>query len=526
MPRTMSKDQPQRENGSARPGASSKSGPKPEPSLLATVDRTLTKVIEHPSVPRQFVHIVQMIVIGMRRVQIPRMAAALSYRTIFGLIPVLVVAIVFFAAFSSQESVADQIRKIIRFAGLDRIELTSTDAEPPHPSDPGLNPELTNPTPETQPLAGPPSPAQTRLDAWIEQAVQRVRTLPPGTLSVIAILTLVYAAISMMVDIEKSFNQIYMAPGGRSWPRRVMQYWALLTLGSLGLFSTFSIQAWAITQLDEINNIEFVGGAIYVVARFTVPLLISTLLFFVAYATVPNTRVQFFPALIGALLAALIWEGGKYGITTYLRNAKGLSSLYGPLALVPLFLLWVYVTWIIVLSGLQVAHALQTYSTAKAAGLTRSVLETLGLVTQAAETRRTLVIDPASTLVVMCDVAGRFRAGKPSGSSIVADKTGIDERVVSEMLERLWRAGLLHRVSGGDDDGAYTLAGPPEGVRARDVLVVGEELVAVDRERAPKLLGELSAARLSVMDGRTLADLLPPAPVKPEPAGHPRPATA
>ncbi|MCC6971909.1 MAG: YihY family inner membrane protein [Phycisphaerales bacterium] len=492
------------------------------------MDRTLTKVIEHPSVPRQFVHIVQMIVIGMRRVQIPRMAAALSYRTIFGLIPVLVVAIVFFAAFSSQESVADQIRKVITFAGLDRIELTSTEAPPtstPGPG-PGLNPELTNPAPEAQPLVGPTSSAQTRLDAWIEQAVQRVRTLPPGTLSVIAILTLVYAAISMMVDIEKTFNQIYMAPGGRSWPRRVMQYWALLTLGSLGLFSTFSIQAWAITKLDDINQIEIVGGAIYVVARFTVPLLISSLLFFVAYATVPNTRVQFLPALIGAVLAALIWEAGKYGITTYLRNAKGLSSLYGPLALVPLFLLWVYVTWIIVLSGLQVAHALQTYSTAKAAGLTRSVLETLGLVTQAAEARRTLVIDPASTLVVMCDVAGRFRAGKPSGSSIVADKTGIDERVVSEMLERLWRAGLLHRVSGGEDDGSYTLAGPPDSVRARDVLVVGEELVAVDRERAPKLLGELSAARLSVLDGRTLADLLPPVPVAAEPTTQPRPATA
>lgn len=522
----MSKDQSQRENGRA----SRATEPRLDSSLLATVDRTLTKVIEHPSVPRQFVHIVQMIVIGMRRVQIPRMAAALSYRTIFGLIPVLVVAIVFFAAFSSQESVADQIRKVIRFAGLDRIELTSTET-PPTPTStpgpgPGLNPELTNPAPETQPLVGPASPAQTRLDAWIEQAVQRVRTLPPGTLSVIAILTLVYAAISMMVDIEKTFNQIYMAPGGRSWPRRVMQYWALLTLGSLGLFSTFSIQAWAITKLDDINQIEIVGGAIYVVARFTVPLLISSLLFFVAYATVPNTRVQFLPALIGAVLAALIWEAGKYGITTYLRNAKGISSLYGPLALVPLFLLWVYVTWIIVLSGLQVSHALQTYSTAKAAGLTRSVLETLGLVTQAAESRRTLVVDPASTLVVMCDVAGRFRAGKSSGSSIVADKTGIDERVVSEMLERLWRAGLLHRVSGGEDDGSYTLVGPPESVRARDVLVVGEELVAVDRERAPKLLGELSAARLSVLDGRTLADLLPPVAVAAEPVAQARPATA
>ncbi|MBL8760490.1 MAG: YihY family inner membrane protein [Phycisphaerae bacterium] len=525
----MSKDQPQRENGAGKAApskAAPKAEPKPEPSLLAAVDRTLTKVIEHPSVPRQFVHIVQMIVLGMRRVQIPRMAAALSYRTIFGLIPVLVVAIVFFAAFSSQESVAEQIRKILNFAGLDRIELTSADPSTSPTPQGGLNPELTNPAPESPALNGPPAPEQTRLDAWIGEAVQRVRTLPPGTLSVIAILTLVYAAISMMVDIEKSFNQIYMAPGGRSWPRRVMQYWALLTLGSLGLISTFAIQEWANSKLDDINNIEFVGGAIYVVARFTVPLLISSLLFFTAYATVPNTRVQFFPALVGALLAALIWEGGKYGITTYLRNAKGFSSLYGPLALVPLFLLWVYVTWIIVLSGLQVAHALQTYSTAKAAGLTRSVLETLGLVTQAAESRRTLIVDPASTLVVMCDVAGRFRSGKPSGSSIVADKTGIDERVVSEMLERLWRAGLLHRVSGGDDDGAYTLAGPPDTLRARDALVVGEELVAVDRERAPKLLGELSAARLSVMEGRTLADLLPPAPPAPEPSTRAHPATA
>lgn len=509
----MSKDQVQLGNDGEAPAGAS--------GFLAGVDRSLSRVVEHPSVARQLVHVAKMIVLGMRRVQIPRMAAALSYRTIFGLIPVLVIAVVFFAAFSSQESVALRIKNILQFAGLDKIALTGNEPPAAHGDQAGLNPELTAPE-----LEGPTVAAQTSLDRWIADAVQRVRTLPPGTLSVIAILTLVYAAISMMVDIEKSFNQIYMAPGGRSWPRRVMQYWALLTLGSLGLISTFAIQEWANSKLDDINHIQIVGGAIYVVARFTVPLIISTLLFFTAYATVPNTRVQFLPALIGAVLAALIWEGGKYGITTYLRNAKGYSSLYGPLALLPLFLLWVYVTWIIVLSGLQVAHALQTYSTAKAAGLTRSVLETLGLVTQAAESRRTLIVDPASTLVVMCDVASRFRAGRPSGSSVVADKTGIDQRVVSEMLERLWRAGLLHRVSGGDDDGSYTLAGPPETLRARDVLVVGEELVAVDRERAPKLLSELSAARLSAMENRSLADLLPPASPAPEAAGQARPATA
>jgi len=481
---------------------------------LSAIDKGLRRVVEHPSVPRQFWHITQLVVVGAKRVQIPRMAAALSYRTLFGLIPVLVVGIIFIAAFSSEQAVTDKVKEIVKFAGLNQI----TAAEP---ADEAAFFEHATPSSDTtaaapigeQPALSPlPQEKPTaKLDEWIQALVMRVRTLPPGSLGLIGVLTLIYAGISMLVEIEKTFNQVYMAPTGRSWTRRVVQYWAMLTLGAFGLVASLSVQTYMANWITEPKNLQILSIFQTVVVRIgvnIVPIPITTLLLVVLYTTVPNTRVRLGAALAGALLAAVLWQASKYGFEQYIRLSLGYSKLYGPIAILPLFLLWVYVTWIIILSGLQVSHALQTYTTAKTVGLTRSVLETLGVITVQAENRRSLIMDPAAILVVMVEVAKRFAAGKPSDHNTIADKTGMDERIVSEMLERLGSAGLVHRVSGGDLDGGYTLARPPQSIAAADVLRVGENLMAVDRERAPALFGELMAARLSSIDGKSLADLM------------------
>lgn len=483
-------------------------------SVLSAIDKGLRRVVEHPSVPRQFWHITQLVVVGAKRVQIPRMAAALSYRTLFGLIPVLVVGIIFIAAFSSEQAVTDKVKEIVKFAGLNQI----TAAEP---ADEAAFFEHATPSSDTtaaapigeQPALSPlPQEKPTaKLDEWIQALVMRVRTLPPGSLGLIGVLTLIYAGISMLVEIEKTFNQVYMAPTGRSWTRRVVQYWAMLTLGAFGLVASLSVQTYMANWITEPKNLQILSIFQTVVVRIgvnIVPIPITTLLLVVLYTTVPNTRVRLGAALAGALLAAVLWQASKYGFEQYIRLSLGYSKLYGPIAILPLFLLWVYVTWIIILSGLQVSHALQTYTTAKTVGLTRSVLETLGVITVQAENRRSLIMDPAAILVVMVEVAKRFAAGKPSDHNTIADKTGMDERIVSEMLERLGSAGLVHRVSGGDLDGGYTLARPPQSIAAADVLRVGENLMAVDRERAPALFGELMAARLSSIDGKSLADLM------------------
>lgn len=483
--------------------------------MLRAIDEGLRRVVEHPSVPRQFWHITQLVVVGAKRVQIPRMAAALSYRTLFGLIPVLVVGIIFIAAFSSEQAVTDKVKEIMKFAGLNQI----TVAEPAdegaffeHATPSGEGPTTAPPIGEKPALSPVPEERPTaKLDEWIQALVTRVRTLPPGSLGVIGVLTLIYAGISMLVEIEKTFNQVYMAPTGRSWTRRVVQYWAMLTLGTFGLVASLSVQTYMANWITEPTNLQILSIFQTAVVRIgvnIVPIPITTLLLVVLYTTVPNTRVRFGAALTGALLAAVLWQASKYGFEQYIRLSLGYSKLYGPIAILPLFLLWVYVTWIIILSGLQIAHALQTYTTAKTVGLTRSVLETLGVVTAQAENRRSLIMDPAAILVVMVEVAKRFVAGKPSDHNTVADKTGMDERIVSEMLERLGSSGLVHRVAGGELEGAYTLARPPTAIMAADVLRVGENLMAVDRERAPALFGELMAARMSSIDGKSLADLM------------------
>ncbi len=504
---------------SAGPGLKSSATPgvpegPPSGSVLSAIDDHLRRVVEHPSVPRQFWHIAQLVVVGARRVQIPRMAAALSYRTLFGLIPVLVVGIIFIAAFSSEQAVTDKVKEIMKFAGLNQIAISE-------PADEGAFFDRATPGVEKAtlaPVGEPPmmSPAPqdhptAKLDEWIQALVTRVRTLPPGSLGVIGVITLIYAGISMLVEIEKTFNQIYMAPTGRSWTRRVVQYWAMLTLGTFGLVASLSVQTYMANWITEPKNLQILSIFQTAVVRIgvnIVPIPITTLLLVVLYTTVPNTRVRFGAALTGALLAAVLWQASKYGFEQYIRLSLGYSKLYGPIAILPLFLLWVYVTWIIILSGLQVAHALQTYTTAKTVGLTRSVLETLGVVTEQAEKRRSLIMDPAAILVVMVEVAKRFAVGKPSDHNTVADKTGMDERIVSEMLERLGTSGLVHRVAGGELEGAYTLARPPTAIMAADVLRVGENLMAVDRERAPALFGELMAARMSSIDGKSLADLM------------------
>jgi len=493
------------------------------PGVAAAVDSSLRRVVEHPTVPRQLWHIVQMVIIGMRKAQIPRMAAALSYRTIFGLIPVLVVGLVFLAAFTSPEVLSARINNLLDFAGLKQITVQD------HSTDISTIDEMPDSSGAASPAALPAHAAveedgraaserskedtlarAQRLDEWIERLVRHVQRLPPGTLSIIGLLTLIYGAISMLVEIEKTFNQVYMAPRGRSWVRRVGQYWAVLTLGTIGLVATFTTQQYLMSFVEG-SSFEFLseGQAVLISAtQILIPAVISTLLLVFMYMTVPNTRVQVSPALIGAALAALLWETGKFGFRKFAEHSVGYSTLYGPIALLPLFLLWVYITWIIVLCGLQISYALQTYTTAKAQGLTRSVLETLGLVGDQAEQRRTLVVDPAAALVVMAVAAERFRAGKTSDHSQINDATGIDERVISEILEHLAGAGLLHRIGGGADEGGYTLSRPPEAIRAADALRVGEELNAIDRGRAPRLLGELAESRLKSLEDRTVAELI------------------
>lgn len=505
----------------------------PSPAADQRPRRGLTsKTSRPPTRRRRTMGLLRFAIVTLWQVEMAQMAAALSYRTIFGLIPILVVGLVFLGAFSTDAQMTAAVEKLLDFTGISGIVLDGPGPEVRAAVDeafaaqwaaqgPG-GPLVRAPEPQalTLSLAEPTSP---RLDDWITSLIANVRGIPFTTIGFVGLATLAYAAISMMVEVEKCFNHVYRAPEGRSWTRRITQYWTLLTLGTLFLFASFFVGEWLRGVADNLRGLDRVvaglgSGAITGVG-FGITVLISTTLFLIVFSTVPNTRVAIGPALVGALIAAVLWETGKWGFTQYLRYSASYARFYGSIALIPLFLLWVYVTWTVVLLGLSIAHAIQTHKVVRTHGL--SALH--WFMPDPDSARRAALVDPAAILAVAAAVAERFTDKQPTRPSDVSGRTGIDEGVCTDMLERLAGAGLIHRVAkSADDDTAYVLSGPPATIQAEDVLDVGRSMaegLETDTPLSRRVIAELEKAKMGAVRGKTLADFLPASASGVPPAG-------
>ncbi|MDX2147062.1 MAG: YihY/virulence factor BrkB family protein [Planctomycetota bacterium] len=521
------------------------------------ITRWAKKSAVHKRSVYPLVGVLDLTVRSAHRVQITSMAAALTYRTIFSLIPVLVISLAFLGGLAKPTEVAAVVSRLISYTGLSEI-VVSEDAdtaaggmqderdfffEPPsateqteqstkadRPKEPeafdtderwvGTSPEKAGATaaPEPKPMTAAERQAHAeRLDEWIAGLVERVRSIPFATIGVIGVLTLIYAAVSMLVEVEGAFNQIYRAPGGRSWTRRVMQYWTMLTLGTFLLVASFYVGERLTTLIDDLwpeTLVEGLRSGVMTALPFAVTVFISTTLLVIVFTTVPHTRVEYAPALLAAFLAAIAWESGKWGFTTYIAFSTSYSRLYGSIAILPLFLLWVYVTWIIVLTGLQLAHAVQTFSQAKALAQVGNEQAIRSLVSFLGPDRYTppepVIVDPAAAVLVMSVVGGNFRVGRSTTADDAGAPTGLDARVVADMLERLCSAKLLHPVDTAEEGRAFALARPPETIQLAEVLNVGQTMSPPPRTAEhSRVLQELIAARMKLLEGRTLADVLP-----------------
>lgn len=499
---------------------------------------------------RRLFHSVHLLLVGIRRSHLTRMAAALSYRSMFGLIPVVVVVAIALAAFTSDSLQQNVIRQMLVFAGLDQLKVEHQGAKPSERPAPIEAAQTPAPAPGQDPAQAQTTDGVTSetLDAWINdrarEIVGRVKLVRMDLIGLVALAALLYAAISLLVEVEQSFNQIYNAPEGRSWIRRFIQYWTLLTLGPLLLVASFAIQKYfqGFQQTAQQHAADLIGsGAIMSHLSFTLGFIgaagVAAILLFIIYVTVPNTRVQPAAALLGAFVAAVLWEMGKRGFTKYITfatnssgSATNYGNLYGTLAILPLFLLWVYASWLIVLFGLQLAWSMQTFRQATARGLTYSVLSTLGLIESNHPSSRPRLVDPAASLLVLTCVAQRFAEGKTSDHNQVAQACNVDEHAVGELLERLAGAGYVHRLTeSGHRLTTYSLSRPPETISAPDILRLGDELMApAPRDKAPSIgVGELiRQARYKALEGKTLADCLnatvpTPPPQAPSRAGTP-----
>lgn len=173
-----------------------------------------------------------------------------------------------------------------------------------------------------------------------------------GKLTVVGGAAFLLSALLLLSNIESSFNDIWRVEEGRTLSAKLTVYWSLVTLGPLLLGASLTMSAYVMSLSVFTGHVASVGSVL-------VPILLMALAFLLLYLVMPNVRVSLMHGVIGALVASLLFEATKRGFQAYLKNFADYEVVYGALAALPIFLIWIYLSWVVALIGAEVVAVLQ-----------------------------------------------------------------------------------------------------------------------------------------------------------------------
>ena len=177
---------------------------------------------------------------------------------------------------------------------------------------------------------------------------------------------LALAAVLLMANITATLNAIWRVSEPRPLALRIVVYWAVLTLGPLSIGASLTVSGYAFAAV-EWAGME-TGASSLVDLSWLLSFGFAVLGFALLYFLVPNRAVRVWHALTGGLVAALLFEGLKRGFGLYLEHFPSYEMIYGALAAVPVFLVWLYLAWTAALFGAEIAAAMPEWRAAQARG--------------------------------------------------------------------------------------------------------------------------------------------------------------
>jgi len=242
----------------------------------------------------------------IRQAQLLMIASSLAYTTILSIIPLLAVSFAVFQAFGGMQKVYEVIEPLI----------LSNLAE-------GTGHEVID---------------------FMRSFIANIHT---GVLGLTGFIGLIITTMSLLLSIEKSINKVWETKISRHFFHRVAIYWFIITIGPLAL----SIAVGLATSQDiPIWKIFPQGSGLYIIAVG---------IFYSIYKWTPQTRVDWRSALISSVITAIVWNVARSCYSIYTSQVLTYHKIYGSLGAIPIVLLWIYILWIIVLSGVALTVALQ-----------------------------------------------------------------------------------------------------------------------------------------------------------------------
>jgi len=381
--------------------------------------------------------------------RVNQQAAAMTYNTLFSLLPTMVLVLVVMSMILTSDQVETQEKALMETLGLGQLQMRHVESHNQAPAE----------GPTTAATTSPSSMPENHDDAQLlmntlTHTINEMRRLlqQPGT-GIVGFAVLLWGAISLMNVIEAACNRIYRVTERRPWTRRLTLYWCVLTVGPLAMAASLFFSAKFVAATATVSSDAGSGLA------NVVTILISNagdwLLIFILYKLIPNTNVSWKSAAVGALLATVLWELGKFGFGFYVHFLAGYGKWYGNLGLIPLFMFWIYLTWIFLLVGLEAAFVHQYYSVLK-----RRFILNRGFNTPLVDTNWIL---PLSILLVR-----RFEQGKKTAIDNAANELGISLETVEHLLGALQQAGLVYVLPGIPRQ--YVLARAPDKIFVDELL--------------------------------------------------------
>jgi membrane protein len=439
---------------------------------------------------QRFAHFCLLVGKGFSSNRCPMRASALAYTSLLALIPMLFVVI----SVSSTILRKDGGQRVNHFVDHLLVSMTPPVAGGGHGAATGtseglpkagenaingVNVTTNNPAVVTVPdeaIAPEPKTLADR-DELIRLINRFVKNIQSGTLGVTSVVALIFMAISMLGTIEGTFNDIWRVPQGRGWLVRIEKYCAVLFMGPLllGVAVGLSSEPYFQTTREILHTMPFLSRVLFHI----LPAVLLCLSFAVVYRLIPNTHVHWNAAIVGGFVGGVLWQLNNYFSFLYVSRWVTNSKIYGSLAAAPVFMVGVYVSWLIVLFGAQVAYAFQNRAEYLQEKQARNINQR----------GREFI-----ALRLMECVGQRFQRGEnPATVAQMAEALTVPACLVGEIMETLAAARLVVAITG--EDPAFAPARPLENITCHDILLAlragqGQELATRDDPARAEVFGE------------------------------------
>ncbi len=363
--------------------------------------------------PRLLGRTAVMVVEGCWNQELLVRSAALTFKVAFSIVPLLAVILALFKGFGGFKAYADEVRDFI--------------------------------------LKYLAAGVGSQVSDSLSQIIDRTNATAMG---LVGFGILLYSAITLLSSIEAAFNVIWGVRRQRSILRQVTVYWTILTIGPIALAVTLgartfitshSVYTWASGRIPLANDLLVQ----------VLPFAMIWAVFAMMYIIMPNTKVPPKAALIGALVSGTAWELLFRLYVSFNGFILDRYAIYGSLSVIPVFLMWIYVSWILVLFGAEVAFAAQHV---------RTYRREVGAVALSNAFKERLAVH------LMIEVARDFLAGREApGGEALAERMKVPVRACREVLHHLGAGKLVRELASGQNQ-TYLPAEDLERITVQRVL--------------------------------------------------------